>query len=131
MKITKLEDLKEESELEEKLAFQMKVLKIPEPIRELKFHPTRKWRVDFAWPDYRLVVEVEGGIHSGGRHVRGTGFEKDVEKYNNLTILGWKLLRAIKKSIDSWDMALSVEKFIKDADSERRRGTPPEKDSDK
>lgn len=45
--------------------------------REYVFHPKRKWRFDFAWPHIKLAVEVEGGVHAGGRHNRGSGFVAD------------------------------------------------------
>lgn len=62
-------------------------------VREFKFHEERRWRIDFAWPDERVAVEVEGGIWTGGRHTRGSGFLKDAEKYNELALAGWMLLR--------------------------------------
>lgn len=68
-------------------------LGLPPASRELTFHPTRKWRFDLAWPTRRLAVEVEGGTWSGGRHVRGKGYEGDIEKYNAAQALGWLVLR--------------------------------------
>ena len=67
--------------------------KLPAPTPEYKFHPTRRWRIDWSWPDHRLALEVEGGVWSGGRHTRGAGFLKDAEKYNELARLGWRLIR--------------------------------------
>jgi hypothetical protein len=81
------------SKIEEELAFQIKAFNLPTPIREHKFHPTRKWRFDFAWPELMLAVETEGGIWSGGRHTRGKGFEADCEKYGEAMILGWSVYR--------------------------------------
>jgi very-short-patch-repair endonuclease len=66
---------------------------VPEPVREYRFHPKRKWRFDFAWPARLVAVEVEGGTFSGGRHSRGKGFEADCEKYAEAAILGWRVLR--------------------------------------
>lgn len=62
-------------------------------IREHKFHPIRKWRFDFAIPEFFIAVECEGAVWSGGRHTRGSGYSKDCEKYNNATLLGWRVLR--------------------------------------
>ena len=62
------------------------------PEREYRFCE-RKWKVDFAFPMHHLAVEIEGGTWTAGRHSRGAGYEKDLEKYNRLTLMGWRLLR--------------------------------------
>jgi very-short-patch-repair endonuclease len=69
--------------------------------REYKFHPTRKWRFDYAWPDIKFAVEVEGGLYVMGRHSRGAGYEKDLEKYSEAMVLGWQVLRVSNKLINS------------------------------
>jgi len=74
-------------------------LKLPKPVREYKFHPVRKWRIDLAWPEAKIAVEVEGGIYLYGAHVRPAQFEKDCEKYNELALLGWILLRATPHNV--------------------------------
>ena len=81
------------SDLEEDLAWQIKVSGLPQPVREYRFHPTRKWRADFCWPAHKLIVEVEGGVWSKGRHVRGKGFIDDCEKYNEAACYDWTVLR--------------------------------------
>lgn len=68
-------------------------LRLPVAEPEYRFCPDRNWRVDYAWPDYRLALEVEGGVWTQGRHNRGSGFMKDMEKYNRLAALGWRLIR--------------------------------------
>lgn len=60
--------------------------------REYKFHPVRKWRLDFALAK-GIAVEVEGGIHIRGRHSRGVGMEADMVKYNSALLAGWRVLR--------------------------------------
>ena len=72
---------------------QSKLLGLPTPEREYKFHPKRRWRLDFAWPSLMLAVEIEGGVWSGGRHTSGVGFTSDCEKYNEAVCLGWRVLR--------------------------------------
>lgn len=64
-----------------------------EPQREHRFHPTRKWRFDFAWPEQQTAVEIEGGVWTRGRHVSPKGFLADLEKYNAAASLGWSVLR--------------------------------------
>lgn len=64
-----------------------------EPMKEYLFHDVRKWRFDYAFPLYRIALEVEGGVYSSGRHIRPTGFLGDIEKYNTAAVLGWRVLR--------------------------------------
>jgi very-short-patch-repair endonuclease len=64
-----------------------------ESIREYKFLTDRRFRLDLALPEYQIAIEYEGGIHTGGRHVRGKGFANDAKKYNLATMAGWVLLR--------------------------------------
>ena len=79
--------------LEDRLAQQIRAMQLPSPDREYLFHPTRRWRVDFAWPEFWLLVEVEGLSPAGGRHQRIAGFEADAEKYAEAQRLGWTVLR--------------------------------------
>lgn len=89
------------SALEESLLFQIRATQLPEPVREFKFHDTRRWRADFCWPDKRLLVEVEGGHWTGGRHTRGAGYEADAEKYNEAALAGWRVIRCTGTHIKS------------------------------
>lgn len=63
------------------------------PVREYKFHPERRWRFDFCFPESKLAIEIDGGTWSGGRHTTGIGFRNDCEKMNNAVLLGWRMLR--------------------------------------
>jgi len=78
---------------EEQLALRIKATGLPAPVREYKFAPKRRFRADFAWPDRKILAEVEGGTWSGGRHVRGKGYESDCEKYSIAAMLGYRVLR--------------------------------------
>lgn len=55
--------------------------------------------MDFAWPEYRVAVEIEGGVWSMGRHNRPKGFIADTEKYNAAAELGWIVLRFTAQAI--------------------------------
>jgi len=81
------------SVLENEFAFQIKASGLPAPEREYRFMTTRRFRFDFCWPVFRVVVEIEGGTWARGRHTRGSGFEKDCEKYAEALIAGWSVLR--------------------------------------
>lgn len=62
-------------------------------VKEFKFHPTRRWRFDYALPEHKIAIEVEGGVWTGGRHIRPQGFLGDIEKYNTATLMGWRVFR--------------------------------------
>jgi len=72
---------------------------IPVPEREFYFHPTRKWRFDYAFPSQKVAVEIECGVWlqtEKGRskgHAHPKRFFQDMEKYNAAAVLGWRVLR--------------------------------------
>lgn len=76
-------------------------------VQEHMFHPTRRWRFDFAWPDLKLAIEIQGGTHIGGRHTRGSSVEEDYIKFNSATVLGWSVLQVTGDQVRS-GYALSV-----------------------
>lgn len=65
---------------------------IPPPEAEYRFHPTRRWRWDYCWPDEMIAIEIQGGTWSQGRHTRGAGYANDVEKLNEGVLHGWRVL---------------------------------------
>ena len=67
------------SSLERKFDVLWESIKGQELVTEHRFHPTRKWRADYAHMGKMVLIEIEGGAW-GGRHVRGAGFIKDSEK---------------------------------------------------
>lgn len=81
------------SHLEQTLAFQLKAAGIDGWEREVRFAPPRRWRADFYWKTPPLIVECEGGVYSGGRHIRPAGFTGDARKYGEATARGFRVLR--------------------------------------
>lgn len=67
---------------------------------EVMFCKGRKFRFDFAITSKKIAIEIEGGIFSGGRHTRGAGFTKDMEKYNIAAENGWVVLRYSPQQIN-------------------------------
>lgn len=68
-------------------------------IEEYQFCDGRKWRFDLANIENKIAIEIEGGVYANGRHTRASGFIKDMEKYNNATALGWRLIRVTPDSL--------------------------------
>jgi very-short-patch-repair endonuclease len=75
--------------------------RLPTCVREFRFDNSRRWKMDFAWPELKVGVEIEGlrksyikGVpYALGRHCTFVGFEADCIKYANAALLGWHVLR--------------------------------------
>jgi very-short-patch-repair endonuclease len=85
---------------EESLVLQLRALRI-DAEREYRFDSIRKWRFDFAIPDRKLAIEVEGGTWSNGRHNRGSGMAADLEKYDAAMRQGWNVYRCSTEMVTS------------------------------
>ncbi len=94
--------LKREFDRAEVFLRALEVRGLPLPEREWKFDAKRRWRFDYAWFERMVALEVEGGVWTGGRHTRGAGFVKDIEKYNRAAVLGWRLLRVTPDKLVSF-----------------------------
>lgn len=87
------------STLEQELAWQIHVTGLPTPVREYRFLPPRRFKFDFAYPDRKLAVEVNGAIWTQGRHTRGTGASSDAEKLSLAAIHGWRVIVVVGEQI--------------------------------
>lgn len=64
-----------------------------QPIQQFKFCPSRKWRADFCFRRRMVIVELDGGVYTRGRHTRPAGYMADAEKLNAAAALGYAVLR--------------------------------------
>jgi very-short-patch-repair endonuclease len=78
---------------------------LPEPIPEHRFHPVRKWRFDYAWPDRKVALEIQGGLFVQGRHSRGAALVKEFEKLNTAAAMGWRVLFVTPKQMANGEAA--------------------------
>lgn len=88
--------------------------RMPEPVMEYQFHAVRKWRFDWAWPRWKVALEVEGGVfgftdkktgqrRTGGAHGSITGIKRDIEKYNHAAAMGWLVIRCVPSDLKKWE----------------------------
>jgi very-short-patch-repair endonuclease len=90
-------------------------------IRELQFHPGRKFRFDMAFHHVMLAIEVDGvAVTPDGRLVRGGGSHSSSNPSdyikNNLAIQrGWRVLRYTSTQVKEDYLAVldDIEKTIK------------------
>lgn len=111
--------------------FELQLRKYRLPIWESEYHfaldVSRKWRFDFAWPEFKLAVELNGLMvkyHEGRRvvatgHASLDGIIKDYDKLNAAVILGWSVLSfaqshvASTAAIDMTQRALTAKGWIR------------------
>lgn len=84
---------------------------LPPVEREVKFHPTRKWRLDFAWRAWKVAIEYQGGLFTGARkgqkdewadrasHRSLAGTLRDHWKGNEAQVLGWIVILANAQTV--------------------------------
>ena len=102
-----------ESHLEALLALQIRAAKLPEPVREFRFHPVRRWRYDFAWLDAKLLCDVQGGLYGQGRHVRAAGYENDAQKAAAAVLLGYRVLAVTAGMIRRGEALQLIDRALK------------------
>ena len=92
------------SKHEELLAGQLRQAGITGWEREYRFDTTgRRWRFDFAFPEIKLAVEIEGltaDLTRGG-HSTHAALRRDMEKGNAAVAQGWRVLRFEQATVDS------------------------------
>ena len=82
------------------------------PEREYVFAKGRKFRFDFAWPHYKVAVEIEGGTRTQGRHTRHSGFEADCRKYNLAVAAEWLVYRFTTEMVTSGEAITIVKEAL-------------------
>lgn len=97
------------------------------PVPEHRFHETRKWRFDWAWPAEKVALEREGGVWKTvgdtrilmSRHRTEGGYDADCEKYNAAQVSGWVVIRATPKMLSDGRALVALLEALS-----RRKGEP-------
>jgi hypothetical protein len=72
---------------------------LPEPVAEWEFSGHGAWRADYAWPEYALALEVNGGAWVNGRHNRGSHTMDEHRKMNQYAMEGWRVIYTTPKRL--------------------------------
>ena len=98
---------------EDQLAFQLKAVGIPHE-REVQFAKPRKWRADFVVANFihPLLIEIDGGTWTGGRHVTGAGHASDAAKRNAAVLLGYRPLTFSPKEVEDGSALATIEQAL-------------------
>lgn len=104
-------------DLEGEYALQIRMAGITEPYRQFKAIEGRKFAWDFAWPDYKLLVEVNGGTWVKSGHSSGSGLNRDATKGNLAAINGWFTMTFTGDHIDDGTALKQTQDFFKSKES--------------
>lgn len=84
----------ERSRLENLMQAQLHEHEITDYKIEFQPLPPRKWKLDFAWPDVKIAIEVQGSVH----RIKAK-FKRDIEKRAELMLAGWEVLEVDGEAI--------------------------------
>jgi very-short-patch-repair endonuclease len=65
----------------------------PTLIKEFKFCAERDWQNDYLHEASKTIIELDGGVWTGGRHVRPQGFINDCIKLNVASLADYRVIR--------------------------------------
>lgn len=86
---------------------------LPIPEREYRFRgippANRRWRFDFAWPDYNIAVEIQGGQYTRGGHARIGKAWLEHDKMNSAQVMGWIVLQVTPEYVGSPEFMVQLE----------------------
>lgn len=100
---------------QKKFAADLKLLKIYGFLQEYSIPGTsRKFKYDFADPNIKIAVELNGGIWRGkGAHNTPAALARDYEKINEAQRLGWKIFVFTGEQVQAGHAAQYLERVIR------------------
>ena len=101
------------TDLESLLLLQLRDAELPEPKCQYQFHPQRRWKADFCYPEYRIICEVNGMTHQASRgHTSWAGIHRDYEKQNAAVLMGYHYFEFDRDMIESGEAVNTIAQAI-------------------
>lgn len=111
--IRKVKRAKKLSSAQILMGIHLRELGVSEVTHEFQIDPARRWRADLALPAQRILIECDGGMHTGG-HKRGAALEDDYLKQGTAQMLGWKFLRFSNRQVLQGEAKQFMQRFLSD-----------------
>lgn len=86
----------------------------PGIVSEHRFHPTRRWRFDWALPDLMVAIEFDGVV-SKMAHATVTSVLNDSAKMNEAALLGWTVIRTNSPNLRDGSGYKAIERAVEAA----------------
>lgn len=81
-------------------------------VAEYKGIPNRRFRFDYAHPESKVAIELNGGTWAKMGHSSGTGIKRDYEKLNLATAIGWRVFQLSSDMIDQYWLDLIARSIL-------------------
>lgn len=103
-------------------ALRKRGLPLPEP--EYRFHPTRRFRADYCWPEKRVILEVQGGIFGRGAKCPCCGRRRvgahssikdqlrDIERTSEAAAEGFRIVYCVPDKLCSTETIARIERAL-------------------
>lgn len=109
------------SELEETFHGQLRYAELLDGlVREHRFAKEigRQWRFDFAWPEHKIAVELQGGIFRyDPSHTSVARMKGEMEKLNAAALMGWRVFTFHTDDVDDGIALNQVEQALREDDA--------------
>ncbi len=94
---------------------------------EHRFHPVRRWRFDYAFPQIKVAVDYDGVMFRSVGHNSLEKIIKDMERSNHAQLCGWDIYKANAKTVQNKEFFAIIEEAVSNAVDEAECDyTPPE-----
>jgi len=109
--VKKAEDKAKREALESLFYFHVVALCLPVPVHQFKM-PHVPYVYDYAWPEFLLTVEINGGTWTKSGHSTGKGIQRDYTKSNAAVMHGWNPLVFTADDVKDLTAVLTVKEFL-------------------
>lgn len=82
----------------------------------MREHPfmMKNYRFDYAWPEYMIAIEYQGGTFMGkSGHKNVSGQTRDCKKINEAQLKGWLVILVNPKTIDDGSFIKQLNRAFK------------------
>lgn len=93
-------------------------------LREFPAIEGRRFRFDFYCVEASVLIEIQGGAFTGGRHTRGVGMSSDCEKSRLAQMQGYKCFAYTGQQITKANLTALVAYCITEAKKQKRIRKP-------
>lgn len=107
----------------------LKMAKLPQPACEFRFHETRRWRFDFAFPAQMIAIEYQGlnwkpkkGQDNNSGHQSIDGLRRDCAKFTEASLAGWRLILITAETVNNGQAVEWVRRALNQPTNQPTRG---------